>query len=52
MISPFSDGQAFPESFKVMPIWKAEDREGYLKPKIIKEQKHISRLWRENEGED
>ncbi len=49
MISPFSDGQVFPESFKVSPIWKAEDRDGYLKPKRKKEQKHISRLWRGNE---
>jgi hypothetical protein len=49
MISPFSDGQIFPESFKILPIWKMEDRDGYLKPKRIKEQKHISRRWRERD---
>ena len=49
MISPFSDGQIFPESFKILPIWKMENRDFYLKPKRIKEQKHISRRWRERD---
>ncbi len=46
MISPFSDGRSFPESFKIAPIWKYEHRDEYLKPKREREQKHISRLWK------
>lgn len=46
MLSPFSDGNSFPESFKILPIWKHERRDDYLKPKREKEQKHISRQWK------
>ncbi len=47
MLLPFSDGQSIiPEPLKVTPIWKNETRPGYLKPKRIKNQAHISRPWK------
>lgn len=46
MVSPFSDGKIVPESLKITPIWRHEERDKYLKPKRKMEQKHISRLWK------
>lgn len=46
MVSPFKMGDTMiPESFRIEPIWKKEERPRFLMTKKIKEQSHISRKW-------